>query len=169
MKLSRRQILKVFAAGGIVVAGEILLPSNKLISIPSGKVFGNEYGINSTFRMIDRHTVAYVGAEDKVVSIKEFTAWLKKNAAYMLNPHRDEDDMFVTLRDQYRITNPEHLMQGTLSQAAADQHCTELREIWTCTTGMDGEDLFTDKIYYSKWDDPRQRITITDTGHKGFR
>lgn len=36
---SRREFLAVLAAGGMVVAGELWIPGQKLISIPSRKIF----------------------------------------------------------------------------------------------------------------------------------
>lgn len=37
--MNRRDLLKGLMAGGMIVAGELWIPGNKLISIPTGKVF----------------------------------------------------------------------------------------------------------------------------------
>jgi hypothetical protein len=39
MSFSRREFLAAMAVGGLVVAGELWLPGQKLISIPSGKIW----------------------------------------------------------------------------------------------------------------------------------
>ena len=157
-------------AGGTVIAGELWVPGQKLISIPSGKVFGNEYGINSIFRMIDPNTIEYVGDQDMIVSMTDFYNWMADNASHMLSPLRDPDLSIVALRDKYRICNPEHLVGGSLSQAAPEGHCADLREMWTSIDTLGGgEDLFSDKVYYSEFDSPRSRIRELDTGHRGYR
>jgi len=156
-------------AGGVVVAGELWMPGQKLISIPSGKVFGNEYGIDSAFRLIGQNTVEYCGADDKVVSVDELYKWLRKNASYMLKGYSDPDSLMVTMVGDNRMINPEHLVNGSMSQRAGDQHMTDLREMWTNTETLGSDDFFTDKVYYAQMDDPRDRITELDTGHRGYR
>jgi len=167
--MNRRDLLKGLMAGGVMTAAGLWMPGQKLISIPSGKVFGNEYGIDSVFRLVDHNTVEYVGAEDKVVSIRQFYDWLRKHAEYMLNDHLGPNDLMVSLQGKHRLLNPEHLNEGTLSQAAGDNHCADLREMWTCTTDMGDADLFADKVYYSEFSEPRTRITRLDNGHRGYR
>ena len=149
-------------AGGVIVAGELWMPGQKLISIPSGKVFGNEYGINSMFRLLDEHTVEYIGAEDKVASVTEFYNWMKKNAAHMMKPWVDENDLIVTMRDNFRLTNPEHLHEGSLSQASviyrgSPTSLSGLREMWVNTTSLGDNELVSDKFYFQDDTTPRKR------------
>lgn len=176
MSFSRRELLKAFAAGGLVIAGKLWLPGDKLISIPSGKVFANEYGIDSTFRMIDQHTVHYVGHEDRVVSISEFIEWMKKNAAHMLR--EVPGDMTVHLKNSYRMDNPEHLTNGSLGQDSpreAWMSGNNHRELWSHFGSFSGdggsfEDEFViDHVYANEFDRPRERITTNDVGIKGWR
>ena len=146
------------------------MPGTKTISIPSGKVFGNEYGINSTFRMLDEHTIEYIGAEDKVVSMTEFYDWLKQYAAKTLRGPRQQSDMVVSLGSGYRMRNPEHLTDGTLEQDAQGEGSIRLlRETWMSIGDMSGSDLFTDKVYIQDYTAPRERKTLLDNGHRGFR
>jgi hypothetical protein len=167
MKMTRRELLAGIMAGGVLTAAGLWVPGTKMISIPSGKVFGNEYGINSTFRLIDENTVSYVGVEDKVVSIKEFVAWIQKNAAYMMKHHDDSSGLMVTLGDGYRMDNPEHLHLGSLSQTAVDH--PGLREMWVSTTDLGADDLFVDKFYYPEDSTPRRWRNELDNGHRGYR
>jgi hypothetical protein len=171
MTMTRRELLAGMLAGGVMTAAGLWVPGTKLISIPTGKVFGNEYGINSTFMLLDDLTVKYVGAEDKVVSIKEFIQWMQKNAAHMMKNRADSSDLIVSMRGGYRMNNPEHLNMGTLSQAADPDHLTSegLREMWISTTDMAGDDLLTDKFYYEDYTKPRERISELDNGHRGYR
>ena len=169
--MNRRDLLKAMMAGGVMTAAGLWMPGQKLISIPSGKVFGNEYDINSMFRLIDRHTVEYIGGNDKVASIAQFYDWLRKHAMHMLGPGTDPEKLMVSLEPKYRMLNPEHLDNGTLAQNAPDNHCSEgLRELWTSGPTLGSEDLITDKVYYSEWDrEPRTRISVLDNGYRGYR
>ena len=155
--MNRRELLKMLAAGGVMTSAGLWMPGTKVISIPSGKVFGNEYGINSMFRLLDEHTVEYIGAEDKVVSVPQFFDWMKKNAAHMMRPWSDESDLIVTMRDNFRLTNPEHLHEGSLSQAADDHLITGLREMWMNPTSLGDNDLVSDKFYFQEDTTPRKR------------
>jgi len=146
--------MAVMAAGAVITAEGLWMPGTKLISIPSGTVFGNEYGINSTFKLLDAKTVQYVGAEDKVVSVTDFHEWLKKNAAYMMKEDNPEyiSHLMVAMRDDYRLTNPEHLHLGSLSQIAIDH--PGQREMWISNTHLAADDLDTDKFYYPEGTTP---------------
>ncbi len=169
--MNRRQLLQGLMAGGIIIAGELWIPGQKLISIPSGQVFGNEYGIHSAFRLIDRNTVEYIGADDKVVNITEFYKWLKKHAAHMMREPYETDSLILSLKSGCSLTNPEHLVNGTFTQDAEDSHGTyePLREQWTCLNDMSDGDLFTDKVYFIDHATPRLRLSELDNGHMGYR
>ena len=153
-------------AGGTIIAGELWVPGQKLISIPSGKQF---YG-PSIFELVDDKTVRYIGNQDKVVSVQEFYNWMMKHADHMLKRHGGMDEMFVTLEHGYRIDNPEHLHSGSLCQDAAHTHgLSEQRETWVSASDMASDDLVTDKIYHGGMDSPRFRISELDNGHRGYR
>lgn len=170
--MNRRELLKGLMAGGVIVAGELWIPGQRLISIPSGKVL-----TGSMFRLdMETQTLSYIGPPDKTVTVSQFYDWL----ITVLKAHTEdivssseydtEKPHMVSLKGEYRLENPEHLTDGTLSQRAADDHCTkDLREMWACTNSMSGADLFTDKIYYQDHTAPRERHTLLDNGHRGYR
>jgi hypothetical protein len=155
-------------AGGIIVAGELWVPGQKLISIPNGKVF-----TGSMFRLdMETQTLSYIGPPDKTVPVSQFYDWLRKQTTELMlgTDYDTEKPHMVSLKGEYRLDNPEHLTEGTLSQAAADDHCTkDLREMWTCTNTLGSDDLFVDKIYYQDYTPPRERIRTLDNGHRGYR
>ncbi len=171
--MNRRKFMAGLMAGGVVIAGKLWIPGQKLISIPKGKTFtgidfANEYGDESLFTLIDRNTVRYVGHEDKVASMPEFMHWIKKNAAHMLRSHSTET--IVTLGDGYRMENAWHLTEGSLRQDAPRGHgVIQLKETWSCDGGMDAEELCSDKIFHSEYGTPRERISLSDSGHRGYK
>lgn len=160
-------------AGGVIVAGELWVPGQKLISIPSGKVFGNEYGLDSMFRLVDMNTVEYIGAEDKVASISEFYSWLKKNAAFMMRSHDPanlEVSRMVSMDSGYRMRNPEHLIGGSFVQDAQGHFgVAHLRELWTSASSLGETDLLTDKVYIVDGAEAQERKRTLDNGYRGLR
>lgn len=191
-KYTRRELMKCLLAGGMVTAAGLWIPGQKLISIP--KVMSNEYGIDSTFRLLDYRTVEYSGRGDKVVSVKEFQKWMRDNAAHMLRRTPDDVTM-VSFDNGFNMVNPEHLTEGVFTQDASDSHCTiePLRELWSCPTTIGSDELVTDKIYfvdhmYSKrvpavvsayaprdraWEDGLgllpERLIVTESGLTGYK
>lgn len=168
--VNRRGFLAGMMAGGVIVAGELWIPGQKLISIPSGKVFGNEYGIDSLFRMIDRNTVEYVGEEDKIVSMTEFYDWMRKYARDALRLH-DSEPMMVSLSRGCRIINPEYLIEGTLEQDRTNGFAgNDQREYWSSVGGLGDSDLVVDKVYQPDYySAPAERIRKDEDGLKGWR
>lgn len=162
--MNRRELLKGLMAGGMIVAGELWIPGQKLISIPSGTVFQHQQF------MIHEGNIRWVGGENGTATVLEFYDWVKKFAGDMLDDDWNNDPgNLVSLKGKHRLTNPEHLVEGNLSQHAGDQHMTELREMWTCSSNMGHQDLITDKFYILPTDNPRPRITLTDDGNRGYR
>lgn len=169
--MNRREFMKRIAAGGVVTAAGIWMPGEKLISIPSGKIFGNEYSIDSYFRLMNNRTVVYTGPEDKIVSVSQLKEWLLKHAAHAL--HRDSSELTVSLRPGIRLDKPEHLHSGTIAQDAVTLdggHVlhADTREYWSSGPMVDG-DFFTDKIYVQPDEMPRERIREDDQGRLGWR
>lgn len=167
-KYSRRELIKCLMAGGMVTAAGLWTPG-KLISIPSGKEFSSIDILGGQFRLIDRHTVEYVGDPDKVVHVKEFYAWLKEQASEMMRDFGNPDDLRVMNRVEmepgYRMINPEHLTSGTLTQDSMRPKWAQgydEKEIWADFAGLGNDTINTDKIYLQGESRPRERISYPD-------
>ena len=131
-------------AGGVVVAGELWIPGQKIISIPSGHVFGGQlFSLNG-------QSIKYIGPENKTVTIGEFYNWLQsmsKHDAKIMDALLSNETM-VSLRHGHRIENPEHLIGGSLEQDRSGlSHLTRNdREYWT-SCGLGDSELYADKVY----------------------
>ena len=164
--MNRRELLQGLMAGGMVIAGELIMPSTKLISIPSGKVFT---GFPAQF-MIHEGNIRWVGDENGTATVLEFYDWVKKYADQMLDDHWNQTpESLVSLKGDHRMTSPERLVGGSIAQASSDIPRYKMREIWCCPNDLNDDSLVTDKFYYREGDLPRERITMTDEGNRGYR
>ncbi|MHC4312586.1 MAG: hypothetical protein ACYSW3_09010, partial [Planctomycetota bacterium] len=130
---------------GMIVAGELWVPGQKLISIPSGKQF---YG-PSLFEMMGQN-IRYVGPENKTVTVTEFYNWLRTQFPKTMigAPYDTVKPHMVSLRSGYRIENPEHLVEGTLQQDRLTASATHGdREYWSSEFDLNNDELVTDKLY----------------------
>jgi hypothetical protein len=154
-------------AGGVIVAGELWIPGQKLISIASGKVF-----TGSLWEITGQGNIRYIGGETTTTTVSDFYKWLWINAQDALEGHAGGamNTSALSLLEGYRVENPEHLVNGSLCQDAADEHCSPgLREQWNCANDMTGADLMVDKVYYTRATPLRARITELDNGYVGVR
>jgi hypothetical protein len=165
--MNRRGFLAGLMAGGVIVAGELWIPGQKLISIPSGKIYTGQ------MFTLEGQTIKYIGHPDKTVTINQFYEWLQKYSKGLMRATMEDRDtpQMVSLSPGYRMVNPEHLTHGTLAQDVdrpewmqGGQH----REIWQDFNGLGDADMVTDHVYSTEWM-PRERITENDMGHKGLR
>jgi hypothetical protein len=168
--MNRRGFLAGLMAGGVIVAGELWIPGQKLISIPSGKQF---YG-PSIFELIGQD-IKYVGPEDKTVSMRQFYNWLKSIGLdkQPLMDMQTSNEGTVSLAHGYRIDKPEYLTDGSLQQDRVEQLDGVIsfdREHWSAVGGLGDTDLIVDKIYQPDYySTPRERTREDEDGLKGWR
>jgi len=175
--MNRRELLKGLMAGGMIVAGELWVPGQKLISIPSDKVF---YG-PSVFEMLGKD-IRYTGPVHETATINEFHNWLRERlpnilgqgeaTPWLVKEDGKSNEHRVSLRAGYRITNPEHLVKGILEQDRLTTSKTHGdREYWSTPNSLSDDELITDKVYRPDYysTDPRERIREDENGLKGWR
>ncbi len=144
MKLTRRELLAGIMAGGVMTAAGLWMPGTKMISIPSRKQF-----IGPSIFEIMGEKIKYIGPENKTATIQEFYDWLKMIENNQVMDGAKSSGTIVSLRNDYRLENPEHLVAGTLAQAAGNKHgLLHQREHWSCCDTLGEADLFTDKVYH---------------------
>lgn len=168
--MNRRELLKGLMAGGIMIAGDLWIPGQKLISIPSKKIY-----TAPTLFELSGQTIRYVGPEYDTATVSELYDWIKKQFPKIMSgdPYDTAKPHMVSLRHGYRVDKPEHLVEGTLDQ---DRETDEWsngatdREHWSCITSLGEDDLRVDKIYQpSYYSTPRERIRENEFGEKGWR
>jgi hypothetical protein len=136
-------------AGGVMIAGDLWIPGQKLISIPNGKVF---YG-PSIFELVG-NDIRYIGPDDKTVRVSELQNWIIKQFPKLMtdNPYDTMKPHMVSLRAGCRFDKPEHLVDGTLSQDRTNgAHGNADREYWSCEADLSGDELCVDKVYAPDW------------------
>ena len=159
-------------AGGVIVAGELWIPGQKLISIPSEKRFWGP-PINAFFRL-DGNTIEYIGPPDQFVSIKELHGWLmeKDPLLLMTKVGQPAAEHIVDLSRGYHVDMPEHLTGGTLMQDSqrheADQGHEE-KEIWSAWGKSTDDDLYCDKQYMSRGEYRYQERMKKAAPHRGYK
>ena len=160
-------------AGGTVITGELWIPGQKIISIPSGKRFKAAMSAHDLFQ-ITGHNIRYIGPEYETVPIKKLLSWLIQDAPEALIPKAEDTPHMLSLAQGYRIENPEHLVEGILAQdRQVSEGQIEQREYWSCVGAMEKDVLVTDKVYqpdyYSATYTPEERTREDEDGLKGWR
>jgi len=175
--MNRRELLKGLMAGGTIIAGELWVPGQTFISIPSGKQF---YG-PSLFEMVGKD-IKYIGPAHETVTVRQFYNWLLHISDNQAMDGVSSNESIVSLSHGYRIDNPEHLVEGALHQDRIKQsHIVSFdREYWGSDFDLSADDLVVDKVYqpdfYIQVTDgtnyvstPAERISESDLGTKGWR
>jgi len=167
--MNRRELLKGLMAGGVIVAGELWIPGQKLISIPSKQFWGPP--VSSFFRLsLEDQTIEYIGPPDQYVPMTELHNWLMKNNPHLMN--HIENHRVVDLSRGCRFDKPEHLTNGTLSQDSQrpeiDQGYEE-KEIWATWGESDDDELYFDKQYMSPGEFRHQERMKEAAPHRGYK
>lgn len=130
-KLSRREVFKALVAGGVLTATGLWMPGEKVISIPSGKVFDPQRFV--TLLSTGAHSDIMVPVPTEGSTLQEFYSQLCEimdSFTMMSNPNPliAQTSNFMYLNDGYRLAQQDlrYLKAGTIWERSTGHYYSEV-------------------------------------------